>query len=248
MLLIATLTMLTSIFTVNNASCRDEPTPPNLSNIPTPSTPEWFSVTFIDRSYDVPTTTSYTTDYYTGKVTSQINPGYHVENRTIEIVIKNPNLQQYPTTIDGNKSILRYAVQSKGAYSPKNFSAGGGTQYNAQTDSEYTTISLSTDGMTPGGTVNIRIATAFGYQYMGADGLLPRLMYATKLSDWTEAKSITIPEESSTQQIPTSIQELANAASSIYTNYIVPAAIITAVVVLGLGLVYNFRRGKQKAT
>jgi hypothetical protein len=199
--------MITAFFMVNTASCRDPPPPPNYANIPIPPPPESFSVTYVDHSYDLPTTTTYTTDYYTGKITTEIHNGYHVKNCTIDIKIKNLNIHQFPTTIDGNKTILKYAVQSKGAYNPNDFS--GWSEYPAQTDSDYTTISFSTDSITPGGTIIIRIATAFGYQYLGSDGIMmPVVMTATKLSSWTQTQSITIPstttpQEESNQPVPT---------------------------------------------
>ena len=223
LLLIVSLAMLTSIFTVNSAYCRDPPTPPNYSNIPIPPAPEWFSVTYVDRSYDFPTTTTYTTDYYTGKVNPEIYPGYHVENRTIELKIKNPNLQQFPREIDGNKSILEYAVQMKGAYGPDFIDNQGYTKYAAQKDSEYTIISLSVNSIAPGGKADIRIASAFGYEYMGADGIIPMMMEATKLSNWTQAKTITIPQEGSNQ--------LATTAPEFPVIAIVPPLVATIVIV-----------------
>ena len=59
-------------------------------SIPTPSVPE-FSLRFVDASYDVPTT--YTIDDYTGQ--NITHPGYHVENRTIEVRIKNQPFTSY---------------------------------------------------------------------------------------------------------------------------------------------------------
>ncbi|MCJ7763000.1 hypothetical protein MUP38_06065, partial [Candidatus Bathyarchaeota archaeon] len=50
-----------------------------LASITKPSVPE-FTVKLADHSYDVPPSTTATTDPYTGKQTVTTQPGYHVEN------------------------------------------------------------------------------------------------------------------------------------------------------------------------
>ena len=57
-------------------------------SIPKPSVPE-FTVKIVAQPYDVPTTTSI--DSYSGK--EIIHQGYHVENKSIEVKIKNQALQ-----------------------------------------------------------------------------------------------------------------------------------------------------------
>jgi hypothetical protein len=238
LLLIISLTILTAIFAVNTVSCRDPPTPPIYSNIPIPPPPESFSVTYVDHSYDVPTTTTYTTDYYTGKVTSGINPGYHVKNYTIEIKIKNLNIHQFPAEIDGNKSILEYAVQCTGSYAPDFKDDGGYSHYRAETG-EYTTIVQDANSITPGGKIDVRVATIFGYEYMGADGIIPMMMEATKLSSWTPTQSLTIPSittphEESNQPIPTTPE--------------FPATTIIPIIIASLVLVAVIQKRKQHNT
>ena len=58
------------------------------SSIPKPSVPE-FTLKYVDNSYDVPPKTTTSTDPYTNEITTTTIPGYHVENRTVEAVIKN---------------------------------------------------------------------------------------------------------------------------------------------------------------
>jgi hypothetical protein len=48
-----------------------------------------FTLRYVDNSYDVPPTTTSTTDPYTNEITTTTVPGYHVENKTVEAVIKN---------------------------------------------------------------------------------------------------------------------------------------------------------------
>lgn len=63
----------------------EKPTEP--ASIPTPSVPE-FTLKYVDNSYDVPSSTTTTTDPYTGEQTITTEPGYHVANETIEVTIK----------------------------------------------------------------------------------------------------------------------------------------------------------------
>ena len=59
-----------------------------IDDIPKPLTPE-FTVKIVAHPYDVPPKTTTTIDQYTGKETTTTQPGYHVENKSIEITIKN---------------------------------------------------------------------------------------------------------------------------------------------------------------
>jgi hypothetical protein len=83
-------------------------------SIPKPSVPE-FTVKLIDHPYDVPSSTTTSTDPYTGKQTITTYPGYHVQNRSIEVTIKN---QQFtPYSIDNQNTLyLFYNVSYKGHY------------------------------------------------------------------------------------------------------------------------------------
>lgn len=58
--------------------------PASAQTVPKPSVPE-FTAKYVDRSYTVPAST--TIDPYTGQ--NVTNPSYYVENRTLEIAIKN---------------------------------------------------------------------------------------------------------------------------------------------------------------
>ena len=64
-------------------------------SIPKPSVPE-FTLKYIDNSYDVPPSTTTTIDQYTGKEIVTTTPGYHVENKSIEITITNQPLLLIP--------------------------------------------------------------------------------------------------------------------------------------------------------
>jgi hypothetical protein len=104
---------------------------------PKPSVPE-FTVQLTDHSYDVPT--SYSTDEYTGKTIT--HEGYHVENKTLDVIIKNQQFGQY-TDNSGNTTSLYYKIREKGHF-------GDNWKYYPTSDSykasgtAYTTISFFT--------------------------------------------------------------------------------------------------------
>ena len=86
----------------------------NAQSTSKPSVPE-FTLKLVDNSYDEPpipsTTPTYTIDPYSGKQTiltpgSSAIPGYHVENKTIELWIKN---QPYSADV-------YYDVRTKGHF------------------------------------------------------------------------------------------------------------------------------------
>jgi hypothetical protein len=79
-------------------------------NIPTPAVPE-FSVGVVDHSYDVPTTTTTSIDPYTGEEKTIVHQGYHVNNFTVDITIKNQ-----PFTSDNELIDLFFNIRQKGHY------------------------------------------------------------------------------------------------------------------------------------
>jgi hypothetical protein len=60
-----------------------------------PSVPQINSIKFVDSSYDVPPSSTTTVDQYTGKETTTTKPGYHVEQTSIEVTIKNQPFTPY---------------------------------------------------------------------------------------------------------------------------------------------------------
>ena len=84
--------------------------PENASaQITKPSVPE-FTVNFVDHSYDVPT--SYSIDPYTGQTVT--HPAKHVDNKTIELTIKNQPFVSYNES--GWLISFYYNVRVKGHY------------------------------------------------------------------------------------------------------------------------------------
>jgi hypothetical protein len=84
----------------------------SFGQITSPVVPE-FSLKYIEHPYDIPPTTS--VDPYTGKtVTTQ--EGYHVQNGSIVLTVKNQQFAPY-TDSQGNYIVLSYNVSIKGSYS-----------------------------------------------------------------------------------------------------------------------------------
>ena len=79
-----------------------------------PSVPE-FSVAYVDHSYNVPVTHWTTTDPYTGEQITHSSGGEHVDNRTIDVTIRN---QPFTPYIDSSNSTvyLYYNIRSKGHF------------------------------------------------------------------------------------------------------------------------------------
>jgi len=87
------------------------PTLATTTGTTTPTIPE-FTLKYFDHSYDVPPT--YKIEPYTGKTVVD-HAGYHVDNRTIDVTIKNQAFTP-SITADGNTTALYYNVRSKGHY------------------------------------------------------------------------------------------------------------------------------------
>ena len=101
-ILLVAILALSSLLVIGSSSAQ---------SIPKPSIPE-FTATYVDHSYDVPPT--YGTDQYTGK-TIVTKDGEHIDNRTVEITIKNQPFTSFNDS-DGNMIDCFYDVRYKGSY------------------------------------------------------------------------------------------------------------------------------------
>jgi len=159
----------------------------------TPSVPE-FTVKYVDYSYDVPSTTTTTIDEYTGKEIVTIHPGYHVENKSIEIAIKNQPLTAY-TDADGNRIYLYYNVRVKG-----HFGENWAVQSEIPVDpGPYTVLTHSIDypiDYPEGAQVDFQVEAFFGgfhAEYIGHS--IAVLVWSFKIdssSGWSDTQTLTI--------------------------------------------------------
>jgi hypothetical protein len=176
-------------------------TPTETVSIPKPSVPE-FTLKYVDTSYDVPSSTTTTTDPYTGEQTVTTHPGYHVKNGTIEVTIKNQEFTPYP--IDSQHTIsLFYYVSYKGHYAedwdyypPSTY----GREYSAifihQSTSDYTVVQFRAPSE---GEMDFRVQAQIGYynssqEFYPVPGA-PITIYTFngEVSGWSATQTITIP-------------------------------------------------------
>jgi len=203
LLLIAVLTLSIPI-TVESASAQ---------LIPKPPAPE-FTLKVVAHPYDVPP--KYEIDPYTGKnVTTEW--GYHVENKSIEVTVKNQPFSPYKDT-NGNVINLYYNVSVKGHYEGTwdycfNNSYRG--LLNAS-GSDYTSISMPIghhmsvpsggyplEGVDTGDRVDFRVAAQIGYYDKEYTGMLGMwivggemdyyYVFTGETSDWSNTQTVTIP-------------------------------------------------------
>lgn len=178
-------------------------TPTEPASKPTLSVPE-FTIKIADNSYDVPTT--YSIDKFTGETITYY--GYHVENRTIEVTIKNQPFTS--TNIDGNTTQLFYAIRWKGHF--ENWSDTyhiSGVDYNyylrnygAQaSNSDYTVraYTLESFGNVPAdGRIDFQVKAQVGYSfaYYGSHALIMPIgtnFRSVEESNWSNTQTITVP-------------------------------------------------------
>ncbi len=169
-----------------------------VSGLHKPSVPE-FTVKLVAYPYDVPSSTTTHIDQYTGEKTVRTTPGYQVENRSIEIMIKNQPFTPYNDS-DGNVIRLYYNVRVKGhfgdnweeLYSRSRDSASANP---VPSNSEYTVLSLPAD-YPDGGQVDFQVEALAGYYKYWADS---RVWFAfgyvlepVEASGWSNTQTITI--------------------------------------------------------
>jgi len=237
------------------------------SGISKPSVPE-FAVTFADHSYDVAPSTISTTNPYNNKTTTTTIPGYHVQNYTIDLTIKN---QPYPATIDGNTSYLLYDVRMKGHYTNAWIENNPGTYLPHQSGSEYTVLSFPASysagekvgrysagnevaSYNAGDEVDfqIRAILAYGYNF-SLNSLPPTYSYDyihVAVSDWSPTQTFTMPDTSTlSSSSPTSTPDqttepAANGTSQSLLLGIIIGTIAT-IVLVSVGLLIYFKKRKH---
>jgi hypothetical protein len=167
--------------------------------IPKPSVPE-FTLKYIHNSYDVAPT--YGIDPYTGK-TVVTQAGYHVENQSVEIAIRNQPFT-YIELDNGRYANLFYNISYRGHYEKDwyYYSYDLNTEwFLGKSDSEYTVISFKQ--IPNEGKMDFRVQAQVGYF---TDYNMPWKVYVFhgETSGWSNIQTITIPEGStSTSPNPT---------------------------------------------
>ncbi len=170
-----------------------------------PSVPE-FTVTLIDLSYDIPDSSSI--DPYTGQTI--ITPAEHVDNRTIEVKVKN---QPFTPYIDDESSFtikLYYNIRVRGHFSgnwTEVFSVDN--PHPVQSNSDYTTISLPLGGnVGPFASLSTNSSSQIDFQVEAMIGYFSRTTgfaswyFAGEESGWSNTQTITIDATSNGSSLP----------------------------------------------
>jgi hypothetical protein len=240
---------------------------PAQSSITKPSVPE-FTVELADHSYDIPTT--YSTDPYTGE--NVTHPGYHVDNKTIEVLIKNQPFAAYIN--DAGHSInLYYNISMKGHYEdnwtyyPHNtyqvdYLQASGSNYTvvsfnltASFREGYFSLSGFPSDIPVGGEVDFRVeALAGSYSYYRENWWFMdvyQVNFNGIESGWSYIQTITIPASASSPSSPspTSTPDQTpeptpnETPQTLPTEAVIGAVIAVALLCVGL-LVYFKKRGR----
>jgi hypothetical protein len=185
---------------------REEPTEP--AYMSKPSVPE-FTLKYVDYSYDVPPT--YGIDEYTGK-TIVTKPGEHVDNRTIEITIKNQAFTPFTDASSGRAINLYYNIRYKGSFGQDwDEIFGRLIWYGTTTDplaiygypsqdstSQYTTVSYTLPWNVVEGQIDFQVQALKGYvERTIEDSHMIFVIYNYTVhgaeSSWSSTQTITIP-------------------------------------------------------
>lgn len=145
-----------------------------------PSVPQISSVKLVDSSYDVPPSTTITVDQYTGKETTTTKPGYHVNQKSIEVTIKNQPFTPYtgkPPYTGGDEVEkefnLYYTIEVKGHFGE--YWQQFGESFVIQSNSGYTVVSSAVIGQGTsqvnvidcdvGSRLDFRVRACIGHKY-----------------------------------------------------------------------------------
>jgi hypothetical protein len=194
-LVLAAILAFSCILMVESTSGQPVPNPPN------------FTLKYVDNSYDVPATSASATDPYTGKTVTTTTPGYHVENKSIELTITNQPFTPYSES-EGNLIKLFYNVRYKGHfgneldwinpfYVPVRNGIYGFTKQNPQSNSEYTLISVPSE-FRVGDVIDFQVQTMEGFHTPWEPLPVPSgtSQFTGTASDWSSTQTITIPADS----------------------------------------------------
>jgi hypothetical protein len=212
--------------------------------IPKPSVPQ-FTAKFADLSYDTPTTTS--TNPYTGQTIT--NQGHHVENRTIQITIKN---QPFTSYIQNGENISFYlTVRVKGHYEENWITIyHSDNHYTSESSTDYTTLTYSLDPNAPpwlnnnlplGGQLDFQVEALIGSIHRDFSQLMAPWVFDGKESGWSNTQTITIPAISNSTPNQTQLDTATptdtssdNGIASLLTSLALVAVAVLALVVVSL--------------
>ena len=163
-----------------------------------PSIPQISGIKLVDSSYEVLSSSATTVDQYTGKETTTTTSGYRVEQRSIEVTIKNQPFKPYTSSYSGEEINLYYLVQVKGHFG-EDWKSFGKTVCTVQSNSGNTVVT-SVSTYTADSQLDFRVQAAIGFLptftdgmlgYWGAVGIFD--IVAEIRSDWSSVRAFTVP-------------------------------------------------------
>jgi hypothetical protein len=125
----------------------------NAQTVAKPSVPD-FTVNMVDRSYEVPLTYVTSTNPFTGEQENSTQGGYHVENKTVDVIIHNQPFT--PTNISGSNTQLFYVIRWKGHFENWSESTVGSDDF------YYYLNNVGTNASDSGYTVKTYLLSSFG--------------------------------------------------------------------------------------
>jgi hypothetical protein len=171
-----------------------------------PSVPD-FTVAYVDHSYDVPVTHWTTTDPYTGEQITHSSGGEHIDNRTIDVTIKNQPFTPYMDA-SNNTVYLYYNIRSKGHFENWNGDSdlGSHSQTGIQaTTSTYTVVSFDIQywSVPQGGQIDFQVKSITGYTFYNSQSCGTQYQNTIGDSGWSDIQTLTIGSPST--PFPTSL-------------------------------------------
>ena len=225
-----------------------------------PSVPE-FTLRYVDNSFNVPPTTTYTTDPYTGKIITSTVPGYYVENKSVQVIITNPSFTSYKDE-NGSNIDLFYHVLFKGHFEDtwSGWVSSYPYGYNEyDRNSSVTVIPAPVYNISVGGQVDVQVRALIGKFVTVYDPPVPAFnvipyhkVFVGEASPWSPIQTITISNNSfastspSSSQPPSAMPSQPVAGPSVFFDWILAeiAGVVRPVVVL-LIVVVVFLRGRR---
>jgi hypothetical protein len=186
-LILVILTAMTSLTVIVMA-------PANAQTTPALTIPK-FTVSFVNRSYTVPVTTTQTTDPFTGQPVTHTSGGQYVENYTIEVKIQNPGYRAI-TLSNGSAATLYYTIRSKGHFADWDPISTNGycSKTIGASESDYTVVTLkiaNTPGLYDadvyipiGAPEDFQVKANAGYTFLSHQGLV---IFGTAYASYTDS-------------------------------------------------------------
>ena len=172
-----------------------------------------FDLVFIDNSYDVPEKTESHTNSYTNETTTTTIPGYRVENKTIEVTIKNEGASYYNFRFKAhNENEWNYYPKDPtSAHKYNTYNSYSNSPPYEASNSSYTVITLPSghfQNVQVGDEVDVQVQALFGdyetfiYGFSAPGGATYDFIFQGTVSDWSNTQTVTFEENAVIPEFP----------------------------------------------